>query len=79
MPKINRSFTKDEINMVIDLWETKTLGEMAEALGRSIPSVTYIAQRIRKAGFNLSIKHVKGKNDSLVKTVLRERNLIPLN
>ncbi len=67
-----RRFTKDEIKKMIQLWETKTIPELAEELDRSISSVHYISKRIRVAGYDLPKKNWPNSVDSLIKEVLKE-------
>ena len=72
-------FTSDEIESVLSLWQSKTVQEIATELNRSIQSIQYIANRIRKISKNgiklLPKKHIKGTLDTLIKTTLAKLNL----
>lgn len=71
-----RFFTKDEIRIILKTWESKTIKELSEELGRSTTSISYIANRVRKAGFHLPKKRINDTVDSMVKEVLAEEGLI---
>lgn len=71
----SHSWTKEEIMVVIDLWETSTVEEIAERLGMNIPQILYRAWTLRKAGWPLSQKHKRGKFQNLVLELAAERGV----
>ena len=75
MPKERKRhtpFTKEDIRTVITLWEEKSNQEIAQELGRNTASICYIANAIRKEGFDLPKKTKRGTFNLLVKEVLLE-------
>ena len=54
-----KNYTIDEIRFVKNNWDTMTISKLAEGIGRTPTSISYIAQEIRKAGFPLPRKSVK--------------------
>lgn len=69
---IKKLWTKSEIKLVIQLWDTKTTTEIANELKRPVTSIGYIAKKIRDAGYHLSKKQRHGTISLLVKEVLSE-------
>ena len=74
--KKGRMYTKDEVETILKLWNTKTVKEIAEELQRPFNSIIYVAKKIRLAGYNLPKKYSPHKADYLIKTVLKEKGLI---
>ena len=72
MKKVRKLFTKDEIKKIINLWEDKTVEELAEELSRAVSSICYIARRVRKNGYPLSQKRKNGTLDLMIKEVIKE-------
>ena len=66
-------FTKDQIKAVMNLWETKTVRQIADELRVKAESIQYIATAIRNAGYKLPKKRVKGHLRLLIEEVLSER------
>lgn len=65
-------WTKDEIKQVINLWESKTCGEIADELGVKAFAVMAMARKIRLAGYPLPKKWKGGYLNTLVKEVVAE-------
>jgi len=73
---MKKYFTKEDIKTVIELWNTKTKEEIAEQLGRSVYSITYISSAIRKAGYDLPRKSIKHERGQFIKRILKEEGYI---
>lgn len=67
---IRKLWTGNEIKMVVKLWESKTTADLAEELGRPVQSVQALATKIRKAGYPLKRKMMRGTLQSLIKETL---------
>ena len=72
MTKHNHMWTKDEIRLVRDQWETHTKNQIADMLGVNGGQVDYMVMQLRKAGCKLAIKHKKGQLSNLIKEVIAE-------
>lgn len=70
--KNNHEWTKDEIKKVISLWTSKSLKEIGTDVGVNAQQVAYIAGQIRKSGFNLQKKTIKGNLRSLIGEAIKE-------
>lgn len=66
----DRYWTKEEIRRMVDLWETKTLEEVAEEMGVKTSRITYMAHQIRKAGYPLAMKRRTGYIRTLISEAL---------
>ena len=75
-PTEKKMFTQQEVNAVLELWETKTTEQIAKELGRDKSSIQYLATQIRKAGYNLPRKRHTGTIQLMIKEVLKARKLI---
>lgn len=62
-------FTKEEIKAVAQLWNEKTIKEIANELNITEAQVLYLAKVMRKEGFILSKKRVNGVTRSLIREV----------
>lgn len=71
-----RYWTKKELGVLLDLWETKSVREIATELGRDQSSIVAKANDIRKVGYNLPKKARAGEARALIMSVLRERKLM---
>lgn len=65
-------WTKDEVRKIAQIWETKSIGEIAEELGVRPEQVSYMVGEMRKNGFNLSKKYRRNEIQSMLKEVLAE-------
>lgn len=74
-PRNYESNTKDIIRKLIDLWETKSTRDIAEELGVELGRVSYLATQIRKEGYDLPRKYIRGVTRKLIKEVLAERSV----
>jgi len=74
--KQTQFWTKEEIKLLLELWDSQTIEQMCETLRRNRAQVMGMAREIRKAGYELSVKKKKGEKQKLVKEVLRELELI---
>ncbi len=72
---VSHMWTKEEIALVIDLWETQRTEEIAERIGLAPSQVTYMAGILRKAGYPMAQKHLKGKIYSLIEAVANDRGI----
>jgi hypothetical protein len=72
----NYQWTKERINKVITVWDSKTKKEMCEILGCEPGNLSYISMVIRKAGYPLTRKSSKGYLYTLVKETLKEHGYI---
>ncbi len=68
----NRMYTKQDIKVVIELWETSNTAEIAKELDITSQQVQYLAGQIRKFGYKLTRKTVRGYMGTLVKEVMGE-------
>ena len=68
-------WTKHEIETVLDLWNTKSVEEIATELGRTNPQIVYIAKSMRNEGIELPLKKRKGVTSHLIKEIIRERKI----
>jgi len=69
-----KMWTKEEINTVLNLWETDSKEEIAVKLGRNINSINNMANQIRAIDKRaLPRKHRKGQVGSLIREVLASR------
>jgi hypothetical protein len=71
--RIRKSWTKQDINTLIELWETSTPKEIADKIGVSINPLNYMRMQIKKAGLILPKKRLVNHYQSLIKEVLSER------
>lgn len=76
MPGKKRSYTKEDFETVLDLWDTSSKQEIADKLGITTQQVAYLASQINKCGYKLPRKHVTGIRQALIKEMLAERGLI---
>lgn len=68
-------WTKNDIRKLIDLWESKTIAELAEEIGCKESAVAFMAYQLRKEGFTLSRrKRQVGITRKLIKDVIDEYN-----
>lgn len=74
MKKQNASYmwTKESIKTLIKLWDTSTIEDIAEELGVRKDQVSSMARRVRKAGYELPRKSVKGEVEKLIKEAIGE-------
>lgn len=66
------SWTKDELKVIIEIWESKRIIEIAEQLGVSYSSINQLASDMRKAGIPLTKKTTKGILAGLIKQIAEE-------
>lgn len=64
-------WTKDEILKVIKLWNSKTTNDLAKELNVATHQIQALATQIRKSGYALPRKLVKGRLRSLIEEVTR--------
>lgn len=65
-------WTKEEIRTVLELWQDSSVADIAAEIGVDPARVVYIAQQIRRAGYELPKKHIKGRTMSMVEDVIAE-------
>lgn len=70
-----KSWTKKEIKKMILLWESKTVEQICEEIGRNRSQVMGMAREIRRAGYDLPKKKVITKKRTLIEDVLKELGL----
>lgn len=68
-----KSWTKNDISTVLDLWETTSNRDLANKLGVKPQQLQYMRMQISKAGYDLPRKRVVGVSQGLIKDVLREK------
>lgn len=67
-----KMWTKDDIKVLIRLWEDKTTEEIADIIGRSRSSVIAMSHRVREAGYPLPRKRKKNSQHHLIKAALED-------
>lgn len=72
MKYAKHSWTKEEIRALIKMWDTMTLDELALELGVGKQRIQAIAHVIRKKGYALAKKKMKGTIGLLIDEVLGE-------
>lgn len=70
--KENHSWTKEDIKKIIKLWSSKSTIDLAKDIGIDPAQVSYLAGQIRKSGYKLPRKTVKGQLQTLIKDVISE-------
>lgn len=68
----NPMWTKENVKKLLEIWESKTIVEVAVETGLSYKQVNYMAQALRNKGFKLSKKRIAGKLQSLLDEVAGE-------
>lgn len=66
---------KSEVSLILDMWETNGIKEIANALGRGVGSVQYIVGALRKTGFKLKSKRSYATTSVLIEEALKELKL----
>ena len=74
--RTSKSFTKSDIEAVLDLWEDTNINDICKKLDMTKIQVYYLVSQIRKAGYPIIKKTVTGQTTTLIKMVLAERHLI---
>lgn len=69
---VKHSWTKEDIKKIIKLWSSKTTKDLADEIGVSTGQIGYIAMNIRKSGYKLPRKTVKGQLRTLIGEVIEE-------
>lgn len=72
---LSHQWTKREIESVIQLWESKTVKELADELELNEMQINYMAKAIRDAGHKLPKKRKIGQLRLLVQEVLGDLQL----
>ena len=73
MPKHSSfQWTKEDIKALIHLWDDNTKKEIADKLGCNASQVGSMVFRVRKAGYSLPRKTVKGIMEGLIKEAISE-------
>ena len=69
-------WTKNEVRKLKDLWDTKSLEEVAIELNLKPEQISYMAGQMRKVGFKLSTKRRRGggRVQILLRELLAERD-----
>jgi hypothetical protein len=62
----SHTWTKSEINKVLELWSTHSLKDLCIEIGINYRQIQYITSEIRKAGYNLPRKHVVSSRRALI-------------
>lgn len=71
VPVVNHQWTKDEIKKLVRIWDSMTLGEVAEEMGLEKTQVQYMANEVRKLYPKfLAKKHRRGVIMGLIKEAL---------
>lgn len=70
-------WTKEKIRKVLELWDTKTTQELADDLGTTKMSISFIAAVLRKEGAPLTRKTSSGHIRKLAREVLDEKGIPP--
>jgi len=65
-------WTKDEILTVLKMWQSHSVRQIADELGREDWQIANIAFRLRKEGANIPKKRVKGEFEHMIREVLSE-------
>lgn len=75
--KITQShkWTKAEIKILISLWTSKTLEEVAKEIGVSSAQILYMVREIRKAGHEMPKKKRNGIKRGLIMEALGELDI----
>lgn len=68
-------WTKEEIIKISKLWEHSRTEDIAEELGVLPQQVSYMVYTMRKAGYPMAKKHVKGRLSSLIQEVAAEQGI----
>jgi hypothetical protein len=70
-------WTKEMINILIELWESRPAKDIAAELGKDVTpiQVSYMANQMRKAGYPLPRKHTRGILQGLILEVAAERGI----
>jgi len=68
-------WTKENIRVLVNIWEKSTVEEIADKLDVDKRKVTYMANVIRKQGYPLSRKHVKSRAKIMIDEVMSELNI----
>jgi hypothetical protein len=66
------SWTKEEMKKLIAMWETKTVLELCDELGRRREQILYMANQMRRAGLDLPRKSKRGLIRGLILEVKAE-------
>lgn len=67
-----KQWSKQEINILLDLWNDHTIQEVANAVGRDAGSLQYMIGCLRRHGFTLSRKHFTPPLSKHITEVLEE-------
>jgi len=68
----HRSYTREECLLVVQYWDTMTIGQIAEKINRPAGAIKLIAKQFRKHGFALAPKRVKGNPQEFWQSVATE-------
>ena len=67
-----KMWVKEEIKKINELWKTETPAQLARILGVEYQQLNYIVMEMRKSGFDLPKKHIKGQIRTLLDEVKAE-------
>lgn len=65
-------WTKENIKQLMKLWDDNTLEEIANEMGLQTGQVQYMAHAIRKMGYVITRKHVRGRIKSTIEDAMQE-------
>jgi len=68
-------WTKEEFELLIDLWETHSINQLAEKLGLETGKITGAINTLRKNGIKLASKDNKSRIIDIIKQIKQERNI----
>jgi predicted transcriptional regulator len=71
-----RLFTKQEIKLIAELWESETTETIAEKLGRPKSSIQYMVTQIRKLGYVIPRKKKNNVTNNLIHEALENSGLV---
>ena len=69
-------WTKQEVMLLIQLWDNETIAGMAEKIGVTTNQIKAMAAICRKQGAMLSAKYVRGQRQAIVREALLELKII---
>lgn len=70
----HKLWTMNELDQVCTLWDSQTMEEIANRLGRSMPTVYKIVGKLRKAGYDLPVKRKNAYMDTLIKDFVTRKS-----
>lgn len=65
-------WTKDEMRLLMDLWDSSNPEEIGEKIGVSRQKVNYMANVMRKAGVPLQLKYQRGTVSLMIKELIAD-------